>query len=148
MAGMAAAGAAAGTAIMPGIGTAIGAVGGLLLDSFMGGGESTAAQGPAGTSSAAVAVYGSGLNADNWNVNFKGSQTNTSTANKRLDATGPTANTAGQGGAILPPAAIRSAEGEGGGLGLGLGGSYYGVPVWAWAGMIGLVAWKASKSGK
>ena len=146
MAGMAAAGAAAGTAIMPGIGTAIGAVGGLLLDSFMGD-KSSAAQGPAGTSSAAVAVYGSGLNADNWNVNFKGSQTNTSTANKRLDATGPTANTAGQGGAVMPPATgLRSAEGDAGAL--SLGGSYGGIPVWVWAGMIGLVAWKASKSGK
>lgn len=139
------AGAAVGTAIMPGIGTAVGAIGGALLEGFMGGDSPASAQGPAGPSSAAVAVYGSGLNGDNWNVNFRGSQVNTSSAYKPFSATGPTASTAGQGGAVVPP---HSAEGDASGPALSLGGSYYGVPVWAWAGAIGLIAWKALKSRK
>ena len=136
MAGLAAAGAAAGTAIMPGIGTAIGGIAGALLDGEMskGGGSGT---GPAGTSSAAVAVYGSGLNADNWFVNFAGTQSATGNAEKSLSATGPTATTAAMGGTIMPPPSS--------GLGLDLSGvesQLQAVPLWAWAIVGGLLIWR------
>jgi hypothetical protein len=142
MAGMAAAGAAAGTAIMPGIGTVIGGIAGALLDGEMSkGGDSGSAQGPGGPSNAAHAVYGSGLNADNWNVNFSGRQTNTSSADKRLEATGPTqsASAASGQGAVMPMPQGSS----GGGLG-NLGG----VPMLAWLGIGGLVLWKLSRSAR
>ena len=73
MAGLAQAGAAAGTAIMPGIGTAIGGVLGALGDGFMGGGSSS----PSGPISAQSAIYGDlGQNNSGWNINFKGVQSN------------------------------------------------------------------------
>lgn len=132
MAGMAAAGAAAGTAIMPGIGTAIGGIAGALLDSEMSN-SSGSGTGMAGTSSAASAVYGSGLNADNWVVNFGGTQSVTANAEKSLRATGPTASTAAQGGTLLPADSAA-------GLGLDLSG-LQSVPLWAWA-VGGIVLWK------
>lgn len=141
MAGLAAAGAAAGTAIMPGIGTAIGGIAGALLDDSMTG-SSGSGTGPAGSNSAAVAVYGSGLNADNWSVNFSGRQDVRADAAKTLNATGPTATTAAQGGTVLPPALA--------GLGAGLASSIesLGVPSWAWLAVGGLLLWKLSKSRK
>lgn len=134
---MQAAGAAIGTAFAPGIGTAIGGVAGALLDGPMTGSSGT---GPAGTSSAAVAVYGSGINADNWSINFGGRQDVRAEAAKTLNATGPTATTAAQGGTVLPAPLA--------GLASGLGGSMLGVPNWAWWAIGGLVLWKLSKSRK
>lgn len=139
MAGMMAAGAAIGS-VVPGVGTAIGAAVGAVADIFMD--DSSSAQPapppPPSANSAAVAVYGSGLNADNWNVAFKGStQTNDSRADKQLTATGPTATTAATGGTVMPPPS--------GGMGMdlsGLTGSMGGVPLWAWVAIGGLVIWK------
>lgn len=71
MAGLAAAGAAAGTAVMPGIGTAIGGVLGALGDTFMGGGGSSAAG--YAPQDAHSAIYGDlGLDSSGWNVAFSG----------------------------------------------------------------------------
>lgn len=134
MAGMTQAGAAVGTAIMPGIGTAAGTLVGGLMDSFMGGG-SPAQSGPAGPSAASAAVYGSGIAADNWSVNFRGTQTNSPSAYKPFEATGPTASSAsGQGTAGL--SGLPSFTG---------GGSGFQVPSWAWIALAGLIAWRASK---
>ena len=135
---MAAAGGAIGTAIAPGIGTAIGTIAGGLLDGPMTGGGGAPA-GPT-SASAATAVYGSGLNADNWFVNFSGTQKASATLDKAFSATGPTASTAAQGGTILPAAGAGLA-GMVSSMGLG------GVPVWAWACLGGLVIWKL-KSNK
>lgn len=134
---MAQAGAAIGSAFAPGLGTAIGSIAGGLLDSTMMGGGSVAQPAPPSSSSAAVAVYGSGLNADNWNLNFAGTQTNKSAADKSLSATGPTATTAATGGTIMPQPS--------GGLGLdlsGLTGSMQGVPLWAWGVLGAAVLWR------
>jgi hypothetical protein len=139
MAGLAAAGAAAGTAIMPGIGTAIGGIAGALLDSSMTGSSGT---GPAGTSSAAVAVYGSGINADNWSINFGGRQDVRAEAAKTMNATGPTATTAAQGGTVMP------AQLSGMGSDIAASMASLGVPSWAWFAVGGLVLWKLSKSRK
>lgn len=135
MAGGIAAGAAVGTQIMPGWGTAIGAVAGGLLDAFGGGGQSAASAKPEGPASAAIGVYGSGLDGSNWNVNFGGSQTNTSEANKPFTASGPTASTAA-GGGILPAAS----GGGGAPLDSLVGGTS--VPSWALYLAAGLGLWK------
>lgn len=133
----AAAGAAIGTAIAPGIGTALGALAGGFLDqpSNTSSGVSAA---PAGPRSAAAAVYGSGLNADNWFVNFGGTQNARGQADKELRATGPTASTAAEGGSVMP---------AGGGLGV-LGSSIGGVPVWAIVAVGGLIAWRLVRSSR
>lgn len=62
---------------MPGIGTAVGGVLGALGDMFTSkGGSSSAAPGIAPSASpTTTAVYGSGLDASGWNVNFSGTQT-------------------------------------------------------------------------
>lgn len=137
---MAAAGGAIGTAITPGVGTAIGTVLGSLLDGPMTG--SSQQSGPAGPSSAAAAVYGSGLNADNWFVNFGGTQTPTGYADKSLSATGPTASTAATGGAALPgqPGTLGGMASSLGGMASNLGMDA--VPLWAWAAIAGMVVWK------
>lgn len=70
------AGAALGTAIYPGVGTAIGGLAGSLLDS-----PSKASSNPSGPMTSAAAVYGSGLDSSGWNVNFGGTQTNGSNKN-------------------------------------------------------------------
>lgn len=71
MAGMAAAGAAAGTAVFPGVGTAIGGVLGAFMDSSGGGGSASA-----GPQDAQSAIYGDlGQKNTGWNVNFAGVQT-------------------------------------------------------------------------
>lgn len=119
---------------MPGIGTAVGAVAGALLDNFMedsGGGSSVAA--PAGGArSAANAVYGSSnLNADNWSVNFSGTQTNMPKVDKTFSATGPTASTAADGGIL--PAPVQNAL------------DAAGVPSWALWAVAGVLLWKLVK---
>ena len=132
---MAAAGGAIGTAIAPGMGTAIGTIAGGLLDGEMSGGSSSA---PSGPTSAATAVYGSGLAADNWLVNFSGRQYASGTVDKPFSATGPTATTAAQNGTVIPGQAA-GLSGMASSLGLpGLGN----VPLWAWACLGGLVLWR------
>lgn len=123
MAGLSAAGAAAGTAIMPGVGTAVGGVIGALADTFMGGGGS--AGGGYAPQDAKSAIYGDmGLDSSGWNVNFSGTQSNGS--NKAA------------------PAAMESLLGPGttsvGGL----------SPLMLYGGLalIGLMLWKKSKSTK
>lgn len=128
MAGLSAAGAAAGTAIMPGVGTAIGGVFGAIADGFMGGGESS---GPSGytAQNAQAAIYGDlGLDGSGWNVNFSGSQSNGSnkTAPSALDAIGLTGS-----GSLLGASGISS--------GMLLAGAVV---------LVGLVIWKKSKSNK
>lgn len=120
MAGLAAAGAAAGTAVMPGIGTAIGGVLGALGDSFMGGGGSS---GSGYTpQNAQSAIYGDmGLDASGWNVAFSGASQSV-------------------GGNKTVPSAVDS-------LGLSTAGISPLMIVGAVA-LIGLVIWKKSKSGK
>lgn len=124
---------------MPGIGTAIGGIAGALLDSSMTGSSGT---GPAGTSSAAVAVYGSGINADNWSINFGGRQDVRAEAAKTLNATGPTAKAAAQGGTVLSAPLSGMASGIASSL------ESLGVPSWAWIAIGGLVLWKLSRSRK
>lgn len=141
---MAAAGGAIGSAFAPGVGTAIGTVLGGLLDGPMAGGASQ--QGPTGPTSAATAVYGSGLNADAWSVNFSGKQSTYASIDKPFSATGPTATTAAQGGTVIPAAALGggSLSGIANSLGLDLSG----VPTWAFFAVGALLVWKISKSNK
>lgn len=134
---MAAAGGAIGTAFAPGIGTAVGTLLGGLLDEPMAGGASAQ---PAGPTSAITAVYGSGLNADNWFVNFSGVQDARGTVDKPFSATGPTATTAATGGAVLP-APAASLSGVASSLGLDVSG-LQAVPLWAWALLGGLIVWR------
>ncbi|MDP1740086.1 hypothetical protein [Polaromonas sp.] len=127
MAGLSAAGAAAGTAIMPGIGTAIGGVVGAIADGFMGGGES-ASTGYT-TQKAESAIYGDlGLDSSGWNVNFSGSQSNGS--NKSA------------------PSALDSIGLTGSGSLLGASGITSGMLIAGAAVLIGLVIWKKSRSKK
>lgn len=65
------AGAAIGTAIMPGVGTAVGGLIGSFMDGA--GGSGAAAMAPFDATSS---VYGSGLDSSGWNVNFSGVQSN------------------------------------------------------------------------
>lgn len=124
MAGLAAAGAAAGTAVLPGVGTAIGGVVGALADSFMGGGSaSTSGYAP---KDASTAIYGDlGLDSSGWNVNFSGTQSSGSNkaAPSALDSLGLT--------------------GSGSVLGLSSGMLLAGAVV-----LVGLVIWKKSRSQK
>lgn len=131
---MAAAGGAIGTAIAPGVGTAIGTIAGALLDGPMTGSSSA----PSGPTSAATAVYGSGLSGENWFVNFSGKQDASGTVDKPFSATGPTATTAATGGAILPgqPSGLSGLGASLSGLGLET------IPLWAWACLGGLVLWR------
>lgn len=124
MAGMAAAGAAAGTAIMPGIGTAIGGIAGAFMDG-MGSGGSGSGTGYT-PQDAQSAIYGDmGLDSSGMNINFSGTQSNGS--NKAA------------------PSAMDS-------LGLTGSGAMLGIPpqfllIGAVA-LIGLVVWKKSRSKK
>lgn len=103
---------------MPGIGTAIGGVLGALGDTFMGGGG--AGGGGGGPTSAQSAVYGSGLDGSNWNVNFSG---------------------------LLSASSNSDKTGSGGGLATGLAGeSISSIPWPVWAALGLLVVWKLSKS--
>ena len=123
---MAAAGAAAGTAIMPGIGTAIGGIAGAMLDGGGGGG------GGSGFSpkDAHQAIYGSafGMDSSGWSVNFSGSQSTGS--NKSA------------------PSALDSIGLTGGGSLLGASGISSGMLIAGAALVIGLVIWKKSQSKK
>lgn len=124
MAGMAAAGAAAGTAILPGIGTAIGGIAGAFMDGM----DSPSGGGVGGYApqDAQSAIYGDfGLDSSGWNVNFSGTQSTGSNkaAPSALDSLGLT--------------------GSGSVLGLSSGALIAGAAV-----LIGLVIWKKSKSAK
>lgn len=122
MAGMAAAGAAAGTAIMPGIGTAIGGIAGAFMDG-MGGSSGGGASGYT-PQDAQSAIYGDmGLDGSGWNVNFSGTQSNGSNkaAPSALDSLGLT--------------------GSGSVLGMSSGMLLAGALV-----LVGLVVWKKSRS--
>lgn len=120
MAGLSAAGAAAGTAIAPGVGTAVGGLLGALGDSFLGGGGGATSGGPI-SQNAQSAIYGDlGLDASGWNVNFAGVQ---STGGNK--ATPSFLDSAGVGGASMSPVVI---------IGVAL--------------VVGLLIWKKSKSGK
>lgn len=124
MAGMAAAGAAAGTAIMPGIGTAIGGIAGAFMDGMGGSGSSAAGYTPQDAQSA---IYGDlGMDSSGWNVNFSGTQSNGSnkSAPSALDSIGLTGS-----GSLLGASGITSGM-------LLLGGAV----------LIGLVVWKKSRS--
>lgn len=72
---------------------------------------------PAGPSHAEAAVYGSGLDASGWAVNFSGIQSASSGQDK-----------------------------SGGVPGVGLSGIGAGVPGWAWIAVGGLVLWKLYRS--
>lgn len=139
---MTAAGAAIGTAFLPGLGTALGTIAGGLLEGGMTGSSSAP---PAGPASAAVAVYGSGLNADNWAVNFSGTQTVTAKADKTLTASGPTAAAAAQGSYAVPALPGMPAQQGLAGVAAGLGldtQAFKTVPLWVWAALAGVVLWK------
>lgn len=115
MAGLSAAGAAAGTAVMPGIGTAVGGILGAFMDSSGGGGGSSTAP-----QDAHSAIYGDlGQKNSNWNVNFKGVQSNS------------------------------ASESGGGSLGDAVGlGAINPMYIMAAVVIIGLAVWKKSKSSK
>lgn len=122
----AAAGAAIGTAIMPGVGTAIGGLAGSFLDDKGGGAAGGGGGGMFTRQAAESAIYGDlGLDSSGWNVNFSGSQSNGS--NKSA------------------PSALDS-------IGLTGSGSLLGIPSqWLIIGavaVVGLVIWKKSKSKK
>lgn len=134
---MAAAGGAIGTAFAPGIGTAIGSVLGGMLDEES---KASGASNVPSSSSAATAVYGSGLNADNWFVNFSGTQNASAKVDKPFSATGPTATTAATGGTVLPGQPV-GLSGVASSLGLDLS-RLDNIPLWAWACLAGLVVWR------
>jgi hypothetical protein len=148
MADYTAAGAAIGTAIMPGVGTAIGGIAGSLLSS------PSAAQGgkaPGGNDaspqSSQAAAFGSGLDASGWIVQLGHDLTATldNRQNKEITATGPTASasqSAGQPGGYGGYLDAGAGLGMGGGLGLDT------VPPLVWMILIGAVAWKLSRKSK
>lgn len=129
MAGLAAAGAAAGTAIFPGFGTAIGGVVGALADTFMGGGSSGSAGGYT-PQDASSAIYGDmSLDSSGWNVAFSGASQSVG-SNKSA------------------PSALDSIGLTGSGSLLGASGITSGMLLLGSAVLIGLVIWKKSKSKK
>lgn len=117
MAGLAEAGAAAGTAIMPGIGTAVGGLAGALADTFMGSGGSASPSAPMNSQSA---VYGSGLDGSGWAVNFSGVQS----------ASSSPATSSGLGLPVVSGAI----------------GGLSGIPSWFWLAAGGLLIWKKFSS--
>lgn len=142
----AAQGAAVGTAIMPGWGTAIGAVAG----AFMGGSSSTGGGGAGGASAtpqaSQAAVFGSGLDGSGWQVIMGNG--NTPTLDNRQDKTirseGPIASA---NPTAKSPYAGYYGDPVSGGMGLdslGLGS----LPPIVWMVLFGAVAWKLSKSKK
>lgn len=75
MAGLAQAGAAMGSVIAPGVGTAVGGLAGALADTFMGSGSSGSSSGGYTSQGAESAIYGgTGMDSSGWNVNFSGVQ--------------------------------------------------------------------------
>ncbi|MES2249216.1 MAG: hypothetical protein V4645_18190 [Pseudomonadota bacterium] len=145
----AAQGAAVGTAIMPGWGTAIGAVAG----AFMGGSSSTGGGASGGGAAATpmasqAAVFGSGIDGSGWQINFgSGSQTLDNRQDKTIRSEGPIASATPTATGGRSPYAGYYDEPMGGGLGLdslGLGS----LPPIVWLVLFGAVAWKLSKSKK
>jgi hypothetical protein len=146
----AAQGAAVGTAIMPGWGTAIGAVAGAFM-----GGSSVASGGSSGGGAAATpmasqaAVFGSGIDASGWQVNFGDGATQTldNRQDKTIRSEGPIASATPTAGGAKSPYMGYYDDPVSGGLGLGsLGlGS---LPPIVWVVLFGAVAWKLSKSKK
>jgi hypothetical protein len=145
----AAQGAAIGTSIMPGWGTAIGAVAGAFL-----GGPSVAGGGASGGGAAATptatqaAVFGSGLDGSGWQVNF-GAGANLSLDNrqdKTIRSEGPiaSANPSATGARPAYSPYLDTGSDPLGMGSLGLGG----VPPWIWLVFFGAVAWRLSKSKK
>jgi len=112
MAGATQAGVTAGAPFGP-WGAAFGGVAGALVDMQGGGGASATAP-----QNASSAVYGSGLDGSQWNVNFSGVQSASSAQDKRGGVPG-----------LESPAL--------------LGGP---IPSWAWLAVAGLLAWKIAKS--
>jgi len=145
----AAQGAAIGTAIMPGWGTAIGAVAG----AFMGGGSVAGGGGGGGASATPqatqAAVFGSGLDGSGWQVIL--GNNNNATLDNRQDKTirseGPIASANPSAGVRSPYSSYYDDPYASSGLGLdslGLGG----MPPIVWLVLFGAVAWKLSKSNK
>lgn len=151
----AAQGAAIGTSIMPGWGTAIGAVAGALLggsSTAQGGSMSSGGGASAQPQSAQAAAFGSGLDGSGWNViignGSSGSVDNRQT--KPIDArgAGPVATatpTAGRGAAGYDP--YLSSDGYASGM-FGDAGLFSAVPMWVWLVFTGAVLWKVSRSKK
>jgi hypothetical protein len=145
----AAQGAAIGTSIMPGWGTAIGAVAGAFM-----GGSSVAGGGASGGGAAATptatqaAVFGSGLDGSGWQINFGAGSTLSldNRQDKTIRSEGPIASANPSASGARPgysPYLDTGSDPLGmGSLGLG------GVPPWIWLVFFGAVAWRVSKSKK
>ena len=144
----AAQGAAIGTAIMPGWGTAIGAVAGAFL-----GGPSVANPGGPGAGGASAtpmagqaAAFGSGLDGSGWQINFGDNSTQSldNRQNKKIDSTGPSAAADANASRGVGNPYLTGAGG--GGFGADLAG-YTGVPPYLWL-VAGVIAWRLYKSSK
>lgn len=148
----AAQGAAIGTAVMPGWGTAIGAVAGAFMggSSSTGGGAGSPGGAAASPTATQAAVFGSGLDGSGWQVNFgSGSQTLDNRQDKTIRSEGPIASANPSAGAARSPYATYYDDPMGGGGGLGLDSlGLGGVPPIVWLLFFGAVAWKLSKSKK
>jgi hypothetical protein len=164
----AAQGAAIGTSIMPGWGTAIGAVAGALMGGSSvaqpgssGGGPfamptSGAASSPQATpQSAQAAAFGSGLDGSGWAINFgSGSIDLNNAQDKTIRSTGPVADAKATGtaestadakaGAVNPYGQTYSTVDTLGGVASG----FASVPPLVWYVVIGAIAWRLYKSGK
>ena len=145
----AAQGAAVGTAIMPGWGTAIGAVAGAFM-----GGSSTGGGGSGGGAAATpmasqAAVFGSGIDGSGWQVNFGNGATQTldNRQDKTIRSEGPIASATPTAGGAKSPYAAYYDDPVSSGLGLGSLG-LGALPPIVWLVLFGAVAWKLSKSKK
>lgn len=142
-------GAAIGTAIMPGWGTAIGAVAGAFMGGSGGGGASGG--GAAATPQATqAAVFGSGLDGSGWQVIMGNGNTATldNRQNKEIRSEGPIASANPSAGRPSSPYTSYLDAGADplgmGAMGVGLGS----VPPFVWLVLFGAVAWKMSRSKK
>ena len=143
-----------GTAIMPGWGTALGAVAGY----FMGGSSGPSVASPAAGGGAAAtpqaaqaAVFGSGIDSSGWQVNFgSGTQSLDNTQDKNIRNAGPVADALA---AVTPKAAAydpyaNGSPGSASGLFGEVGAAFDGVNPLLWVALAGAVVWRLSKSSK
>lgn len=146
-------GAAIGTAIMPGWGTAIGAVAGAFMGgSSVSGGGAASGGAAANPNATQAAVFGSGLDGSGWQVVI--GDGNTANLDNRQDKTIRSVGPVADASPVVRAANPYSSYLDGGGADpLGLGGVTAGlglgaVPPWMWLALFGAVAWKLSRSKK